>query len=561
MVALDAQSLRLTVLDTTGTRRTVSLADRVETASDVGLGVPSASSLVPLVLRQAQVLAVVDTGTGKTATFHLPVARSARLGRPVAAGARVYVPDDSSGTVLVVDTRTGRTVRTVKLAHPGGHARISVFVQNGLVWGNDEAGPQAMVECQGTIRVLTKYPRTPATAPTYSGGPAVHTNSSRSPSPTVTPSPAPSISSPTASARPSPSLSPTGSPAPSAGNSASGPAPTPSPGGSGPTLLKTLAIAPQNDYRLTSLAWDPASARLMTAHGPSSGQLWDVSDPRHPRRMYPVSDSDAGDTRGTVYAARGSLLFVAGRRSDNHYQDFSIYAAGDFGPPRLLSATTIEGSQDRGIGSIAAVRPDGKALAAETGGAGGGVVTLWDTSNPVAPERAAWVEGITGHLVKILDIGFSPDNRTMAVLSYHTTTDASYLHLVDVTDVQAPAVTSTVRVGSGISPVVFNPDGRYLLAPGEGPSAAIRTVGGGVVGELPASVKVIAAAFSPSGAVLATGEGNGTVKLWDTAAGRAPTLIRTLTRRPNAIHQLAFDPRTGLLGVADAMTVQLWKLG
>jgi WD40 repeat protein len=274
-----------------------------------------------------------------------------------------------------------------------------------------------------------------------------------------------------------------------------------------------------------------------------------------------VSDGDGGDTRGTAYAARGNLLFVAGRRPDNHYQDFSIYAAGGSGSPRLLSATVIEGSQDRGIGPVTAVRPDGKALAAETGGAGGGVVTLWDTSDPTAPERAAWVDGITGHLVKILDIGFSPDNQTMAVLSRHATTDASYLHLVDVTDVRAPSVTSTVRVGGGVSPVVFSPDGRYLLAPGEGASAAVRGVGGGIVGELTTSAKITAAAFSPSGAVLATGEGNGTVKLWDTAEGRAPTLIRTLTRRPNAIHQLAFDPRTGLLGVADAMTVQLWKLG
>jgi WD40 repeat protein len=277
--------------------------------------------------------------------------------------------------------------------------------------------------------------------------------------------------------------------------------------------------------------------------------------------MYPVSDSDGGDTRGTTYAARGSLLFIAGRRPDNHYQDFSIYGAGGSGPPRLLSATTIEGSQDRGIAAVAAVRPDGEALAAETGGGGGGVVTLWDTSNPAVPERAAWVEGITGHLVKILDIGFSPDNRTMAVLSYHGTTDARYLHLVDVSDVRAPSVTLTVRVGDGVSPVVFSPDGRYLLAPGEGAAAAIRAAGGGVVGELPASVKVTAAAFSASGAVLATGEGNGTVKLWDTAEGRAPTLIRTLTRRPDAIHQLAFDSRTGFLGVADAMTVQLWKIG
>ncbi|MDX3775963.1 hypothetical protein [Streptomyces europaeiscabiei] len=587
VAALDTQSLRLTVLDAAGDLRTVSLADRVEAASDVALGVPSnTSQLVPLILPRARVLAVVDTGTGRTITFRLPVARSARLGRPVAAGPRVYVPDDASGTVLVMDTRTGRVMRTVRLAQADGHARISVSVRNGLVWGNDEAGPLAMVECQGRIRVLTKYPRTPDTAPTYSGGPAVHATSSGNPTPTTTPNPGPSTSPPTAtdsarpspsptvtpslhpstspptdSARPSPSPSPTGSPAPSAGGSASGGAPTPAPGGSGPKLLSTLTIAPQSDYGRTSLAWDPASARLVTAHGPGSGRLWEVSDPRAPRRLFPVSDSEGGDTRGIAYAARGSLLFIAGRRPDTHDQDFSIYAAGGSAPPRLQSVTTIIGSQNRGIGPVAAVRPDGKALAAETGGAGGGNVTLWDTSDPTAPESAASVDGITGHLVKILDIGFSPDNKTMAVLSNHATTGARYLDLVEVTDVRAPSVTSTVRVGGGFSPMVFSPDGRYLVAPGEDTSAAVRAVEGSIVGELPTSSKVAAVAFSPSGTVLATGEQNGTVKLWDTAAGRAPTLLRTLTQRPTGIHHLAFDPRTGLLGMADAKTVQLWKLG
>ncbi|MFE2515538.1 WD40 repeat domain-containing protein [Streptomyces mirabilis] len=564
VVAFDTLSLRLTVLPEHGPRRSLSTGDRAQAASTVQLGVPStASALVPLVLGSAQTLVTVNTANGALTTTRLPVRETDHLGRPVAAGRLVYVPDNTSGDVLVVDTDSRRVRETVRLAEGGAGTRLGVFVRNGLVWGNDETGPLAMVVDQGRTRVLTKYSQTLSTAPTYSGGPALRPT----PSATATPTPSPDRSSPTprpSSARPSPSPSASGSPPASAAPTSSGPAPTGSPNGGRPVLLKTIAVASGTDFRRTSVTWDPASARLVTAHGPGSGQLWDVSAPRTPRRLYPLTDSEGGDIRGAVFAAQGSLLFVAGRQAGTSYQDFTIYSTAGAGAPHPLSATTMEASQDRGIAPIVAVSPNGGAFAVEDGGAGGGWVNIWNNADPTAPVWAATLAGTTGLLVSVGDITFSPDNRTMAVHTLHGRTNSGYFYLVDVTDIRHPHIISTTLLGSATAPVVFSPNGRFLLGPGTGTAATLWDVRNHAnpvaAGTLPTSSTVFSAAFNQDGSLLAVGEKNGTVTLWKVGPTGHPAPLRTLTRRPSSIDQVSFDPRTGLLGVADNTTVQLWDL-
>ncbi|WP_406435706.1 hypothetical protein OHB00_16715 [Streptomyces sp. NBC_00631] len=560
-VVLDTRTLRLTVLPAHGTARSFPTGDRAEAVTDVELGIPTtASALVPLVLRPSQTLVTVNTATGALTSTRLPVARTDSLGRPVASGALVYVPDDTTGTVLVVDTASGRLRAPVQLSRPEGRARLGVFVQNGLVWGNDETGPYAMVVCQGTTRVFAKYGQSAQPSPTYSGGPSVAPH----PSATTTPTPSPDTSSPTPSAghpRLSPSPSPAGSPLPSVRPSVSGPAPSDAPGGSGPTLLKTITVASSPDRARTSLAWDPAAARLVTAHGPDSGELWDVSAPRTPRPLYPVTDSPGGATWGTVFAAEGSLLFVTGRQTTTNAQDFTIYSGG--GQPRVLSSKVIGGTQDRGLDTILAVRPDGGAFALDDGGLGASHVSLWSSADPTAPVQVSDLAPFSGG-DHVDGVAFSPDGATVVVHVWrgHAAQGTAALYLYDVSDIRRPTgPVSVTNVGQAYAPLAFSTDGRLLVAPGIGASAALWDVRDltSPVGSLPSGSTVTAAAFSHNGSVLATGEKNGTVKLWKVGPGQRPVLLRTLTRRPSAIDQVSFDTRTGLLGVADATTVQLWK--
>ncbi|MFD8388308.1 WD40 repeat domain-containing protein [Streptomyces sp. NPDC059680] len=563
-VVLDTRTLRLMVLPLQGAARSFSTGDRAQAVTDVELGVPTKSSvLVPLVMRPAQTLVTVNTRTGALTSTQLPAARTDALGRPVASGSLVYVPDETSGTVLVVDTASGRLRAPVRLPH-ADRGRLRVFVENGLVWGNDETGRYAMVVCQGRTRVFAKYGAAVRTSPTSSGGPSI------GPSPSVSSSPTPSPDASSATPRvsqphPSPSPSPSGSSLASARPSASGSTPTDSPGGNGPTLLKTITVASSSDSGRTSFAWDPAGARLVTAHGPDSGELWDVSNPRTPHPLYPVTDGRGGYTSGTAFADHGNLLFVAGRQTSTYYQDFTIYSGS--GEPHVLSSKVLAATQDRGLADILAVRPDGGAFAVDDGGDAASNVTIWSSADPRRPVPVSSLSGMITIGDAVESVAFSPDGATVAVHVWRTHAGSGpgsrFLYMFDVSDIRhpSPSPVSSTNVGSAFTPLEFSPDGRLLLAPGIEAAAALWDVRDLTkpVGSLPTGSSITAAAFSHSGAVLATGEQNGTVKLWKVALGQRPVLLRTVTRRPSSIHDISFDPRTGLLGVADGTTVQLWK--
>ncbi|NTU79226.1 MAG: hypothetical protein HGA45_07455 [Chloroflexales bacterium] len=168
------------------------------------------------------------------------------------------------------------------------------------------------------------------------------------------------------------------------------------------------------------------------------------------------------------------------------------------------SATPRSLPVDAGLVGALAFSPDGARLA--TGGFEG-LVQIWDTRSPVAaPLR------LKAHSSEILALAFSPDATLLA--------SADNAGLVVVWDVATGAVRTPLQgAGGPLEAVAIAPDNRNVAAGGPDtqarawvwdlarPSLVPQVLSGH-------TDSVLALAFSPDGAALATADANGLTRLW-----------------------------------------------
>ncbi len=173
-------------------------------------------------------------------------------------------------------------------------------------------------------------------------------------------------------------------------------------------------------------------------------------------------------------------------------------------------------------------------------------------TSAIAPENAGrvtqlarWGKGVIGQ------VAWSPDGRRLAVAS------SLGVYLYDAETLQQVRF---MESDAWVTSVAFSPDGA-LLASGAwdntvrlwrvADGAPLRTLEGH-------TDRVWSVAFSPDGALLASGSGDGTVRLWRVADG-AP--LRTLEGHTDWVWSVAFSPDGALLasGSGDG-TVRLWRV-
>ncbi|MFB9203165.1 hypothetical protein ACFFV7_18340 [Nonomuraea spiralis] len=124
----------------------ITLPKDVARAAKGGVLTPAMTEgpLVPvLTAGDSGLLVVLDTSSNAVLSTRFAVDDPTGLGVPQVLGSKVYVPDRSSGALIVWDSAAGGQPTTLQVA--GRPGPVDVFVKDGLLWANDENGDKAVV--------------------------------------------------------------------------------------------------------------------------------------------------------------------------------------------------------------------------------------------------------------------------------------------------------------------------------------------------------------------------------------------------------------------------------
>jgi hypothetical protein len=356
-VVIDATSSTLTVVQSSGGRQTVNLPV-TQGAGVAPLLAPATTdgALVPLLDSASHRMVLVDTNTGTPTSVSLDGANGDELGAPQALGQRIYIPDHTTGRLMVYDAGSGQMLNQVNVT--GKRGKLDVFLHDGLLWANDADGATAVsVDSTGVVHVVSKY------TPDLAGGPL--------PSVGQSPSAGPAGGGPVAGAGPQPGQQPGGGKG-NTGNGTGGrpPAPKPSPSRSTPPASTPPALPPSAPSNVSETA---QRGSILVKFSPSAGAT-------------PIGYALSGAPAGATVASTGQYQFTVSGLSCGPTYPFTVvahYPNGDLsasGPgalaclvPKAPASVSLDtGTQHQITASWPATTDDGGASVTYSAAISGG---------------------------------------------------------------------------------------------------------------------------------------------------------------------------------------------
>jgi WD40 repeat protein len=319
----------------------------------------------------------------------------------------------------------------------------------------------------------------------------------------------------------------------------------------------TSIVAPglSHDGGITAVAFGP-DGRTLAASASSKGttRVWDVTDPAAPRGPgeFTVDDGPAGVL---AFRPSGSVLAVGSGAKEYEYgapKSVTLWDVSDpLHPRRTASHERVH--EDR----VVALRfsPHGATLWSVDSNV---VMVEWDTSGPATLRKTA--EGMTGRSDWQDDVAIRPDGRLIASGGGFSSSAGGVLR--DVSDLSAVRLLAGGLADYGIGPMEFSPDGGLLATGGTevllwDVTTAWQPRRYGLPFAADAADEL---AISPDGLLLAvSGKGND-VTVWSIADRSAPFQIGgPLAGHPSPVSALVWAPDSRTLASGDMEgTIRLW---
>lgn len=291
-------------------------------------------------------------------------------------------------------------------------------------------------------------------------------------------------------------------------------------------------------YGAFSVAFSP-DGKLLAGGGENSIKLWEVASGNELRTLKGHSDV----IYSVAFSSDGRLLATGSR--DKTIKLWDVDSGTEL--------RTLVGHSDF-INSVA-FSSDGRLLAS---GSLDSTIKLWDVGN------GSELRTLMGHSSAVRSVAFSPDGKLLASGS----SDKS----IKLWDVTSGSELRTLRNDFRIGSVAFSPDGKLLASSSPedtaiklwdvGAGTELRTLKGRFSGvsSMPFSSYGIASiVFSPDGKLLASGNLDNTIKLWDVESASE---LHTLMGHAFGINSVALSPDGKLLATGNLdHTVKLWEVG